>query len=91
MVVEGAEGEEEAKGWRMYHQNFCILQKRRRSKKKIAKEKRRGRNAHPCRLQISPTTSEEAVKLVPVFHSRKWFRHYHELVKLDGNDPRPQQ
>ena len=26
-----------------------------------------------------------------VFRSRRWFRHYHELVKLDRNDPRPQQ
>ena len=26
-----------------------------------------------------------------VFRLRRWFRHYHELVKLDRNDPRPQQ
>jgi hypothetical protein len=59
--------------------------------KEANKRKKKGKKVYgPADFKFpQPRVKRQVV--TTVFRSRRWFRHYHELVKLDRNDPRPQQ
>ena len=59
--------------------------------KEDGKRKKKGKKVYtPADFKFAqPKLKRQSV--LPVFCLRKWFRHYHQLVKLERNDPRPQQ
>ena len=88
---EGTEGTEEAKAVETVPPELPHSSEEEEEQKEDGKRKKKGKKVYtPADFKFAqPLLKRQSV--VPVFRSRKWFRHYHELVKLDRNDPRPQQ
>ena len=91
MEGEGAGGTEEAKAVETVPPELPPSSEEDEDQQEDKKRKKKGKKVYtPADFKFAqPLLKRQSV--VPVFRSRKWFRHYHELVKLDRNDPRPQQ
>ena len=55
-------------------------------RKEDGKRKKKGKKVYTPADFKFPQPLLKSHSVVPVFHSRKWFRHYHELVKLERDD-----
>ena len=88
---EGTEGTEEAKAVETVPPELPHSSEEEEEQKEDGKRKKKEKKVYtPADFKFAqPLLKRQSV--VPVFRSRKLFRHYHELVKLDRNDPRPQQ
>ena len=60
-------------------------------KKEVNKRKKKGKKIYgPADFKFpQPRVKRQGVSTV--FRSRRWFKQHHELIKLERNDPRPQQ
>ena len=85
--MEGEGGSEEAKAVDQLQPELPPSSEEQEEKK----EEKEGEKVYTPADFKFPQPMLKRQSVVPVFRSRKWFRHYHELVKLERNDPRPQQ
>ena len=85
MEGEGAGGSEEAKAVEIVQPELPPSSEE-EEKKEDNKRKKKGKKVYtPADFKFpQPKLNRQSVG--PVFRSRKWFRHYYELVKLERND-----